>query len=284
MIEQTIPAVNWILKSRENATRLLKRTAILSLMKEKEVCILLKTRIMATEKTIKGKRSRYYNDGYIWVSTDGTVVAAKQKNGSWKYFAIKTDDNGEKFVETRYKTIYIKKAVFTCFCYCDDPNKTQIWYKDGNPANLYYNNLIARAPQTLHTTASTFELRNGLTVTKEGKVFYGGQEECISDCIGDSDTDLICCIDPYISNPKGRGKLWMDDLMAEAGYVAGEKYDFSNPVILHNDNDPMNFHSDNLEYVEDTDTRYIEYKKKKYEWKHQRNIELNPGQQLPPGW
>ena len=45
---------------------------------------------MATEKTIKGKRSRYYKNGYIWVSTDGTMVAAKQKNGSWKDFDIKT--------------------------------------------------------------------------------------------------------------------------------------------------------------------------------------------------
>lgn len=30
---------------------------------------------MAIEEMIKGKRSRYYNAGYIWVSEDGTVVA-----------------------------------------------------------------------------------------------------------------------------------------------------------------------------------------------------------------
>ena len=76
----------------------------------------------------------------------------------------------------------------------------------------------------------------------------------------------------------------MDDLMTIAGYVCGEKYALENPVILHKDNNPMNFSSDNLEYVEDTDTRYIEYKKKKDEWTHQRNIDLNPGKQLPPGW
>ena len=80
---------------------------------------------MATEEMIKGKRCRYYTNGYIWVSEDGTVVAIKQKSGYWKYFDIKTDGNGEKFVNTGYITIYIKKAVFTCFCYCDDPNKTQ---------------------------------------------------------------------------------------------------------------------------------------------------------------
>ena len=91
---------------------------------------------MATEKIIKGKRSRCYKDGYIWVCEDGTVVAVKQKNGSQKYLSVKTDGNGEKYVQTGYQTIYVKKAVFICFYYCNDPNKTQIWYKDGNPANL----------------------------------------------------------------------------------------------------------------------------------------------------
>ena len=47
---------------------------------------------------------------------------------------------------------------------------------------------------------------------------------------------------------------------------------------------PTNFDSSNLEWVESTDTRYIEYQKKVEDWKHQRNIELNPGRPLHPGW
>ena len=239
---------------------------------------------MATEKIIKGKRCRYYTNGYIWVSEDGTVVAIKQKSGYWKYFDIKTDGNGEKFVKTGYMTIYIKKAVFTCFCYCDDPNKTQIWYRDGNPANLYYKNLIAREPQSFHTTAPTFEHISGLTITKEGKVFYNGEEVRICDCVGDADTDSMVCVEPYVSNPKGRGHLNIDDLMADAGYIFGNEYALEDPVILHKDYNPTNFDSNNLEWVESTDTRYIEYQKKVEEWKHQRNIELNPGRPLHPGW
>ena len=238
----------------------------------------------AKYKTINGKRCRYYKDGYVWVSEDGTEVAIKSKNGSWKYLSIKTDGNGEKYVQTDYQIIYVKKAVFICFCYCDDPNKTQIWYKDGNPANLYYKNLIAREPRTYHTTAATFDLINGLNITSGGEVYNNGIKIPISDCIGDADTDLMRCIDPYVSNPEGRGKLWMDDLMAIAGYVGGEKYDFTNPVILHKDNDPMNFCSDNLEWVEAADPEYLEYQKRFEEWLHQRNIELNPGKPLPPGW
>lgn len=71
------------------------------------------------------------------------------------------------------------------------------------------------------------------------------------------------------------GRLFMDDLMDAAGSVDGEKYDLSNAVILHKDYDPMNFSSDNLEWVEAADPRYIEYQEKFEEWKHQRNLELN---------
>lgn len=238
----------------------------------------------AKYKTINGKRCRYYKDGYVWVSEDGTAVAIKSKNGSWKYLSVKTDGNGEKYVRTDYQTIYVKKAVFICFCYCDDPNKTQIWYKDGNPANLYYKNLIAREPRTYHTTAATFDLINGLRITSGGEVYNNGVKMPISDSIGDADTDLMRCIDPYVSNPEGRGKLWMDDLMAITGYVSGERYILGNPRVLHKDYDPMNFDSNNLEWVEAIDPRYIEYQKKVDEWKHQRNIELNPGRRLHPGW
>lgn len=79
-------------------------------------------------------------------------------------------------------------------------------------------------------------------------------------------------------------RLFMDDLMDAAGYVNGEKFSLKSPVILHKDYNPTNFDSSNLEWVESTDTRYIEYQKMVEEWKHQRNIELNPGKPLPPGW
>lgn len=137
---------------------------------------------------------------------------------------------------------------------------------------------------TTHTTADRVKLNNGLTVTKDGRILKRKQEEYISDCTGDEDTDLLRCIAPYVSNPEKQGKLWMDDLMAIAGYVAGEKYDFTNPVILHKDNNPMNFNSCNLEWVEAIDPGYLEYQKRFGEWKHQRNVELNPGKPLPPGW
>ena len=122
----------------------------------------------------------------------------------------------------------------------------------------------------------TSAARSARDCTKGGEVFYGKDKEYISDCVGDADTDLLRCILPHVSDPnKMSGHLFVDDLMAAAGYVNGEKFSLKSPVILHKDNNPTNFNSDNLKWVESTDPRYIEYQKKVKEWKHQRNLELN---------
>lgn len=254
---------------------------------------------MATEEMINGKRCRRYNVAKLWVSEDGKYVAVDSimktcfSDVPYKMVVkIHLDSNNERYVRikirNKFYNIYIKDAVYTCFCppAPNDGRKYVVQYKDGNPANLHYRNLELKQLQlvTRHTSAASVKLSNGLEITSKGEVFYGKNKEFISDCVGDADTDLVCCVDPYVSNPEGREKLWMDDLMAIAGYVSGEKYDFSDPAILHKDNDPMNFRSDNLEYVESADPRYIEYKKKKDEWKHQRNVELNQRKPLLPGW
>jgi hypothetical protein len=43
----------------------------------------------------------------------------------------------------------------------------------------------------------------------------------------------------------------------------------------------MNWAADNLMWVESTDERLEEYEAKRKEFRHQRNIELNPGQYIP---
>ena len=253
---------------------------------------------MATEKIIKGKRYKRYNG--IWVTADGKYVEVDTiwKTGfseipSTKTATVHTDKNGEKYVRRKIRgkfyNIYIKDAVYACFCSSVPNNGKEyvVFYKDGNKNNLNYTNLDIKevVKVTTLTTANKVKLNNGLTVTKDGRIFKGKQEEHISDCIGDADTNLLRCIDPHVSDPNRMfGRLFIEDLMAAAGYVDGDKYSLKSPVILHRDNNPTNFQSDNLEYVEATDTRYIEYQKKVKEWKHQRNVELNPGRALHPGW
>ena len=254
---------------------------------------------MATEVMINGKRCRRYNIAKLWVSEDGKYAAVDSimKTGFSdvpyrRNVKIHLDSNNERYVRIKIRNkfydIYIKDAVYTCFCppAPNDGSRYVVQYKDGDSANLHYKNLELKQLQlvTRHTSASSVKLSNGLKITSKGEVFYGKNKEYISDCVGDADTDLMRCIDPYVSNPEGRGKLWMDDLMAIAGYVSGERYSLGNPRVLHKDYNPTNFDCSNLEWVESTDTRYIEYQKKVEEWKHQRNIELNPGRTLHPGW
>lgn len=255
---------------------------------------------MAKEEIINGKRCRRYNAAKLWVSEYGDYVAVEsfQKIAFSKVpikraTKIHIDSNGERYVKVKIRgksyTVFLKDAVYACFCppKPNDGKTYEVYYKDGNPANLYYKNLGLREVKqvTPHTTAASVKFTNGLTITSGGEVLKNGVKVPICDCIGDADTDLMRCIRPHVSDPnKMSGRLFIDDLMAAAGYVACEKYDLKDPVILHKDNDPMNFSSDNLEWVECNGPRYIEYQKRFEEWKHKRNVELNPGKPLPPGW
>jgi hypothetical protein len=75
----------------------------------------------------------------------------------------------------------------------------------------------------------------------------------------------------------------VEKIMKSAGFVNGDDALFKNPVILHRDFDRLNFSADNLEWVENTDQRYIDYQAKKDADRHQRNVELNPGKTLLSG-
>ena len=77
---------------------------------------------------------------------------------------------------------------------------------------------------------------------------------------------------------------YIDDLMKECGYVQGDDADLKEPVILHRDLDYHNCASDNLEWTEKTDPRYIEYCKKRDEDRKSRNLELNAGKHIPDYW
>lgn len=248
---------------------------------------------MVKEKWINGKRFRNNIKGAIWVSDDDTSVK-ESKNLKPRIYVpgkeldIKTDSDGEKYVEVCRRYIYVKTAVYTCFC-PPIPNNfknLEIVYKDGNKSNVHYKNLDVQPLTSKYTTNDTYTLLNGLEVTKEGEVYYQNKKQNVYDSIYDGDQDLEVCIAPYIYNPTGKGRriLHIDDLMERAGYVNGDKYSLNHPVILHRDNNPANHNSSNLEWVENTNSRYKDYMDKIEEYKHQRNVELNPGQKLPKGY
>ena len=244
---------------------------------------------MAKEKTILGKRCRYYTDGCIYISDDGQLAAMPKTLVS---LPILADENGNKYVNhgwTNLGRISIPLAVITCFCPpkpISFKKRYRIKYRDGNRANCHYGNLEWEVRPYEHATSSTVKVNIYgvvLTVKDDGTVKEGKNPRIPYDAIGDSDLDLMVCIDPHVRFDE-KGVRWksiaMDDLMKEAGFIQGDDSVLDDPVILHKDNNRLNFASDNLEWVEATDPRYAEYQKKRKEEMHARNVEMNPGRKL----
>ena len=76
----------------------------------------------------------------------------------------------------------------------------------------------------------------------------------------------------------------IDDLMAKADFVDGDKSKMQRPRVLHKNMNYLDFHADNLEWVEESSPEYQEYMKKKKEDMDKLEKELNrnnPNFKLP---
>ncbi len=247
------------------------------------------------EKQIKGIRCRYYNFGKFWVGENGKIVEVdhEHKIGSTyipttKKVNIKTNPDGEHYVKVHGKIFFVKNAVYRCFCFWPKDGKDyEVDYKDGNKNNLHYKNLELKikqyVPPTVNTANST-KLKNGMSITKNGEVYQKDEtKEPISDNMHNDDIDCFVYIGPHC-RLTGLKRISVEEMMDIAGYVHGDKRILKDPVILHRDNDPNNCESDNLEWVERNDQRYIDYEAARKIFRHNRNAELNPNKHLPPGF
>lgn len=248
---------------------------------------------MPKERMYKGKSCRFYRDGSIWVSADGKVAGMSDKKGHIKNLAIMNDSKGKFVIHDWFGRVEIAMAVITCYCppFPQDGNKYVINYKDGDPMNCDKSNLVWVPYHYKTVTYDKVTLRiNGIcyTVCHDGTIWRGTTKETIHDSQFDPDMGLECCLDKYLSVPNKNScrndKFFMDQIMAEAGYVLGDDAGLTIPVILHKDYDWANFSSDNLEWTEVTDQRYIDYQTQKRLDKRKRCEELNPGQVIPDWW
>ena len=252
---------------------------------------------MAKDTIIYGKRCRWYKAGFAWVSDDGTLVVVSDKNNKWntsgkKKLPIKIDHDGNKIATHPYgHVIYVARAVIVCFCppMPSDGKKYMISHKDGNPSNCHYQNLEYVPYHYQHATTDTVKLSGystTLEVGKDGSVKMGGKTAKVCDSFYDSDVELeVCSSGPFIYVPQ-KGSLYdkrvfIDDLMCEAGYVQGDDADLQYPMILHKDNNYMNCSSDNLEFVEMTDERYKAFLEQRKKDTHEKIVEKNPGKHVP---
>ena len=131
--------------------------------------------------------------------------------------------------------------------------------------------------------ATRRKIDNGLIVTVEGKIFDKKKELTIETSIGDRDMDIMKAIEPKVSYRRenkwgnyGDKSSDVDDLMAEAEFVVdGDKSILQKPKVLHKNMDYLDFHADNLKWVEESSPEYQEYMKRKKEDMDKLTIELN---------
>lgn len=129
-----------------------------------------------------------------------------------------------------------------------------------------------------------------LLVKKDGTVICNGEKlEMVGDGY-DADLNLLYCYGEPKLVMRVKGSLYsramnLNLIMQNAGFVKldpiGEEEGLG---IIHINNDPTDFNSTNLLAVTLSDQRYIDYQKVIADYKHKRNVELNPGKQLPEGW
>ena len=243
---------------------------------------------------VSGITLRYSMKYNIWVNWAGTRAYRKYNDSSWnRFLQIHTDINGSKFLNVKPKTVQLDEAVADAYNPMpDDGKKYKLVHNDGNLGNCQANNLEWKEVRKYKPTATKRKLDNGLEVKADGTILDKKKALPIVKETGNSDMDQMTAIDPYVryyrKNPWGRTEekhAHIDDLMAAAEYVVdGDKSTMQRPRVLHKNMDYLDFHADNLKWVEESSAEYQEYIKKKKEDMDKLEKELNrnnPNFKLP---
>ena len=248
--------------------------------------------MLMKEEFLEGKRFRLYHKGrfWIWVADSGDRVFHYGANGFFKKECkILKDCRGPFVYESWCGTqIYLDNAVMTCFCppRPKDGKDYMIGYKDGNIMNCNYHNL-KWVPYHYQNSMKKKEIfyigGDKYEVFSNGTIKSDGQIDTILDYWYDDDVDLnYITPEPYIDTYYGRVKV--NQLMSACGFVQGDDAGLQNPVILHRDMDYMNFASDNLEWIEKDDPRYLAYQTQITQDRQVRDKEMNGDKPRPPQW
>lgn len=246
-------------------------------------------------KMINGRTMRYCVKYNVWVNNAGDYAYREYNDPAWNCpLIIHTRPDGSKFLNTKsHGEIPLDEAIAICYRPMPNDGKKYILiHKDNNLGNCHANNLEWKEVRKYDILDTERTLDNGLVVTVEGKIFDEKKELTIATSIGDGDTDSMKVINPKVSYR--RKNQWgnyvdktadVDDLMAAAEYVVdGDKSKMQRPRVLHKNMDYLDFHADNLEWVEESSPEYQEYMRRKKEDMDKLTIELNhnnPNFKLP---
>lgn len=211
----------------------------------------------------------------IRVNWAGTRVYKEYNTTDWnRFLQIHANADGSKFLNVKPKNVPLDELVADAYNPMPKDGKKYILiHKDGDLGNCQANNLEWKEVRKYKPTATKRKLDNGLVVTVEGKIFDKGKELPIEKETGDSDTDRMVAISPKVRYRR-KNNRWgnydnksanIDDLMAKADFVDGDKSKMKRPRVLHKNMNYLDFHADNLEWVEESSPEYQEYIKRKKE-------------------
>lgn len=221
----------------------------------------------------------------IRVNWAGTRVYKEYNTTDWnRFLQIHANADGSKFLNVKPKNVPLDELVADAYNPMPKDGKKYILiHKDGDLGNCQANNLEWKQVRKYKPTATKRKLDNGLEVKVDGTILDKKKALPIVKETGNSDMDQMTAIDPYVryyrKNPWGRTEekhAHIDDLMAAAEYVVdGDKSTMQRPRVLHKNMDYLDFHADNLKWVEESSAEYQEYIKKKQDDIDKLTKELN---------
>lgn len=247
---------------------------------------------MNYRKVYSRKFMRQYYANNCYISIDGNYVERDYKDSSTG--EIKTYNptiyqdckTYERYVLVKKVRTNIAEMVLTCY----GPPKPKhgvsyiIHHKDGVMSNDNLSNLewIEDTPSNralIETQIQQYcliqrqEMYKGLKIKakKSGEITQKGENLSYHYNFFDEDIDWQV----YIYHVKvkytfknqwgnySRDRFEVEDVLDDFGLISGNKALLTKPVVLHLDNDFLNFESSNLVWCEADDPRYIDYKKER---------------------
>lgn len=258
---------------------------------------------MGKKRYIRQYLKQYFANG-CFISIDGKHVERDyidKNTGIKKTYEPTIYTNSatcEEFVEINHKRTNVAEMVLTCYGFPLQRNglKQIIHHKDGDFSNNNLRNLEwiednpsnrakIKAEIVAYRIMSKEKAYKKLKIkaTAQGDITQNGKKLSVQHSLYDSDVDWASYFDRAwveydYKNSWGRYErrsISVDLVMNDFGFVSGDKTQFTIPVVLHLDNDLLNFNSSNLEWCDKTDPRYVKYMEETKYRSLQEEIEAN---------
>lgn len=236
-----------------------------------------------TKKNYNRKYLRKHFATNVYVSNDGEYAERdyidKDTNTTKVHvYTIYRHECGRAYIKTvKDGELYLDKLVLTCYR-GQAPKDGKIYFpyhKDGDMKNSGISNLEWRE-ETPDTVAAykklekeTWYKNRKIKATKKGIIKQGTHDLPFIHYLYDSDLDWTYHKpEPWVmyeeQNRWGkteRHRISADKVFEDLGLVNGNKSKYASPVILHLNNDYLDYRSENLEWCDASDQRYLDFRK-----------------------